>query len=88
MKHRKISESNSEIAENEFFIGTIILLDDFFLKKDDTNIEDEADDWEDKNTEKQEHKSQTGGSWIRLGESLYAKNKLIQILEGNTLISK
>ena len=87
-EHEKISESNSEIAENEVFIGTIIPSDDSSSERDDTDIEDEADDWEDGNTGEQEHNPETGASWIRSGESLRAKNKLIRILEGDALIPK
>lgn len=59
VEYRKISKFDFEIAENEVFIDAIISLDYFFLERDDTNIEDKLDDWKDKNTRKQKHKSET-----------------------------
>lgn len=48
-EHVKISESNSEVAENKAFLGTIIPLDDSFSERDNTDIDNnEAKDWEDK----------------------------------------
>ena len=80
----KTSESDSEIAENEAFIGVITSLDDSLLERDDTDIEnDKANDWEDKS-----ENEPTSEAWIRSGASLYIKSKLIQILEGNVLIPK
>lgn len=45
-------ESDSKVAENEVFISTITPLDDFFLEKNDIDIENKVDDWEDKNIRK------------------------------------
>ena len=84
-EHGRISESDSEVAENEVFLGTITPLDDSLSERDDTDIDnDEAEDWEDEPGENEP----TSEAWIRSGESPRAKNKLIRILEGNALIPK
>lgn len=80
----RISESDSEIAENEAFIGVITPLDNSLSERDDTNIENnKADDWEDK-----PGNEPISEAWIRSGKSPRAKSKLIQILEGDALIPK
>lgn len=84
-EHRKILEYDSKVAKNEAFLETITPLDNFFLKKDNTNIDNnEAEDWEDK----LEKNKSIFEAWIRSKESPYIKNKLIQILENNILIPK
>lgn len=71
--------------ENETFLGIITPLNDSFPERDDTNIDNnEAEDWEDK----PEKNELTSKAWIRSRENPCAKNKLIQILKGNTLILK
>lgn len=92
-EHGKISESDSEVAENKIFIDTITPSDDSFSERNDTNIEEETGDYKDENLGKQEHTSEPGtskpgASWIRSGESLCAKYKPIRILEGDALIPK
>ncbi len=42
-EHRKILESDSELAENKIFIDTITPSDDSFLERNDTNIEEKTD---------------------------------------------
>lgn len=37
-KHRKILEFDFKIAKNKVFINIIIILNNFLLEKDDTNI--------------------------------------------------
>ena len=67
-------ESDSEVAENEAFLGTITPLDDSLSERDDTDIDnDEAENWEDEPGEYEP----TSEAWIRSGENLHAKNKLI-----------
>ena len=84
-EYKKISESDSEVAENKAFLGTITLLNDSFSKKDNTNIDNnKAEDWKNKFRENKP----TSEAWIRSGKSFGTKNKLIQILEGNALIPK
>lgn len=80
----RISESDSEIAENEAFIGVITPLDNSLSERDDTNIENnKADDWED-----EPGNEPISEAWIRSGENPRTKSKLIQILEGDALIPK
>ena len=68
-----------------FFLRTITSLDDFILERDNTNIDNnEAENQKDKSGKNKP----TSEVWIRSGESPYVKNKLIQILEGDVLISK
>ena len=73
-KYKGILESDSEITENEAFLGTIILLDNSLSDRNNTNIDDnEMDDWKDK-PRKNEPISEV---WIQSGESFCTKNKLI-----------
>lgn len=72
-EQRRILESDSKIAENEVFMGAIILLNHSFLERDDTNIENnETNNWEDKFGNEP-----TSKTWIRSRESSYTKSKLI-----------
>lgn len=49
IEQKKILESDFEITENDVFINTITPLDDFLLKKDDINMEnDKTDNWKNK----------------------------------------
>lgn len=84
---RRIIESDSEMVENKGFIA-ITFLNDFFSEKDNTNIKDEIDDKENKNTRKQKYISKTGASCLRMSKSFYTKNQLIHILKSDILIGK
>ena len=44
IEQKKILESDFEITENDVFINTITPLDDFLLKKDDINMENDKTD--------------------------------------------
>lgn len=55
----EVLKSDSKIAENEVFLGSIIALDNSFSEKDNSNIKnDKADDLEDKITEKNQPTSE------------------------------
>lgn len=48
-EYRKILKSNSKIAENKAFLETIPLLDNFFLEKNNINIDNnKTKNWKDK----------------------------------------
>lgn len=73
-EHRKNPKSNSKVAKNGVFIDTIGSLDNSPLERDNTDIKNsEADDWE----EKPKENEPTSEAWIRSGENLCTKKKLI-----------
>lgn len=41
-KNKKISEFDSKVAKNKVFISILIFLDHFFLKRDNINIKNKA----------------------------------------------
>lgn len=85
VEYGKISESDFNVAKNKAFLRTITPLDKSFLEKNDSNIEkNKAKDWENKH----EKNKPIFEAWIKSGESLHVKNKLIRILQSNILIPK
>ena len=88
------AESDSEVEENMTFTGATMSSDDSFLDRDDTDSEDnctddEEDDWEDEDAGNEEDSIMgPRTTWIDSGHTIHAKNKLIQIFAGDSLIPK